>query len=98
MFFPIPDLAVEVLSNNVKHDREIKFGDYQEHGVKEYWIIDPDDQTLEQYILKDGSYQLQLKSSEGHVKSITVTGFEIPIKAIFDEQENLAVLQRFFTP
>ena len=41
MHFPVPDLAVEILSSNVRHDREIKFKDYQTHGVAEYWIIDP---------------------------------------------------------
>jgi len=94
MHFPVPDLAVEVLSSNEKHDRETKFNDYQDHGVEEYWIIDADKEILEQYILKNGSYELNLKASEGRVTSVAVKGFKIPIKAIFDEQENLKTLRK----
>ncbi|MEM6316680.1 MAG: hypothetical protein AAF960_03365 [Bacteroidota bacterium] len=48
---------------------------------------------MEQYILIGGKYELQLKASEGTIKSVAVKGFHIPIKAIFDEQENLKALQ-----
>lgn len=92
MHFPAPDLAIEVLSSNEKHDREVKFHDYQEHGVPEYWIIDPAAETLEQYVLKEEKFKLKLKASEGHVQSIVVEGFRIPIPAVFNEQENLKAL------
>ena len=37
-----PDLAIEVISNDsVGRDRGDKFYEYQEAGVREYWIIDP---------------------------------------------------------
>jgi Uma2 family endonuclease len=49
MLFPTPDFIVEILSPSTeKIDREIKFMDYAQHGVKEYWIIDPDKETIEQ--------------------------------------------------
>ncbi len=42
MLFPTPDFIVEILSPSTeKIDREIKFRDYAQHDVKEYWIIDP---------------------------------------------------------
>lgn len=68
MIFPVPDLAVEVLSKSKKslaRDRKIKFDDYEIHGVSEYWMIDPDRETIEQYVLEEGKYQLVLKSGEG---------------------------------
>ncbi len=38
-----PDLIVEILSpNNSKHDVDTKFKLYQESGVKEYWIVEPE--------------------------------------------------------
>lgn len=41
--FPIPDLAVEVLSDlTEKRDRGVKFEDFAAHGVGEYWIVDAD--------------------------------------------------------
>lgn len=96
MLFPAPDLAVEVLSSNVKHDRVIKFNDYQEHGVLEYWIIDAEAAFVEQYLLINDKYELQLKATEGFIKSHAVQGFQIPIRAIFDKAINLQVLRQFF--
>jgi len=31
---------------------------YEKHGVREYWIVDPSEQTIEVYILDQGSYKL----------------------------------------
>jgi Uma2 family endonuclease len=70
-----------------------KFEDYERHGVREYWIVDPDDETVEQYVLESGRYRLLLKSGEGHIRSHAVEGFVIPIRAIFDEAANLEALR-----
>ncbi|MBS9526022.1 Uma2 family endonuclease, partial [Litoribacter alkaliphilus] len=52
-----PDLIVEVLSpSNNKKDLKIKYKLYQEHGVKEYWILHPIAQTLIIYTLENGKY------------------------------------------
>lgn len=96
MLFPVPDFVVEVLSKSPKslqRDRVIKFDDYEAHGVAEYWMIDPDEETVEQYVLQNGKYQLVLKATEGHVRSHVVEGFVIPIPAIFDEKANLEALR-----
>lgn len=84
--YPVPDFIVEILSESTeKIDRGVKFEDYAAHGVKEYWIVDPRDQTLEQYLLGDeGGFKLKLKSSSGEVKSEVLGGLTIPIAAIFD--------------
>jgi hypothetical protein len=39
-------------------------------------------------------YVLQLKSGSGSVLSLSVKGFEIPIRAIFDAKENLNALRQ----
>nr|WP_295929350.1 Uma2 family endonuclease [uncultured Dyadobacter sp.] len=92
--FPAPDLAIEVISDATEHrDRGVKFRDYQAHGVEEYWIVDPQKQTLEQYHLANGKYELILKAQTGDVKSFVVEGFQIPIRAIFDDNENLKAIQ-----
>jgi Uma2 family endonuclease len=47
-----PDLMVEIISqNNSKHDVHTKFNLYQEAGVKEYWILEPNDKILLVYTL-----------------------------------------------
>ncbi len=92
--FPAPDLAIEVISDATEHrDRGVKFRDYQAHGVEEYWIVDPQKQTLEQYHMVSGKYELILKAQTGNVKSFAVEGFQIPIRAIFDDAENLKAIQ-----
>lgn len=90
--YPIPDLAVEVLSSNEKRDRNIKYKDYETHGVQEYWIIDPKTKTVEQYILNNKKYELKLKATDGTIESTAVKGFKIPIRAIFYGDENQACL------
>lgn len=53
-----PDLIIEILSpSTAKHDLNDKFYLYQQHGVKEYWIIHPAEKTLLVYKLEeDGIY------------------------------------------
>ena len=49
-----PDLVVEIISpSTAKRDIKTKFELYQRHGVKEYWIIYPNDSTLLVYRLTD---------------------------------------------
>jgi Uma2 family endonuclease len=94
--FPIPDLIVEVISPSTeKRDRGIKFQDYALHGVGEYWIIDTVAETIEVYRLPSGAdaYPPAEKLSTGTFSSEVVPGFEVPVRAIFDEAENLAALR-----
>ncbi len=53
----IPTLVIEILSeSNPRHDQVLKFEMYQRTGVPEYWIVDPDEQTVQQFELVDGRY------------------------------------------
>ncbi len=91
--FPAPDLVVEVLSDSTeKYDRETKFQDYAAHGVSEYWIIDAEKETVEQYFLENEQYELLLKAKDGEIESVVLPNFKIPIRAIFDEERNLETL------
>ena len=54
-----PDLVVEVLSpSTARHDRGHKKDIYEKHGVREYWIVNPLDMSVEQYVLEDGRFVL----------------------------------------
>lgn len=92
--FPIPDLAVEVLSPTTEaRDRGVKFQDYALHGVAEYWIVDPVAETIEAHRLEGDVYPAVERQSSGTVGSDVVPGFEVPVRAFFDEKENLAALR-----
>jgi Uma2 family endonuclease len=90
---PSPDLAVEVLSESTEQiDRGTKFEDYATRGVTEYWIVDPDNRVLEQYILKGDAYELRQKSGNGTVRCVAIEGCEFPIEAFFDDEANQQAL------
>lgn len=92
--FPAPDLVVEVLSPSTEAiDRGIKFEAYALHGVREYWLIDPEQEFIEQYALHGDTYELVIKARTGTISSAAVPGFEIPVRAIFDPAEQLAALR-----
>ena len=55
-------------------------------------IIDPDAEIVEQYLLRDEEYLLIKKTDSGILKSEAIAGFAIPVRAIFDEQDNLEAL------
>ncbi len=92
LIFSPPDLAVEILSKSTKgNDYGIKFEDYAAHQVSEYWIINTEEESVEQYILNEDkkkeqekTYKLYQKITKtGILKSFAVKGFEIELKAIF---------------
>ena len=53
-----PDLVVEIVSpTSGKRDRRDKFGTYEQHGVGEYWIVEPEAELIEIFTLIDGKLQ-----------------------------------------
>ena len=53
-----PDIVVEILSPDTRdRDLTVKARLYARFGVPEYWVIDPDNQTLTAYRLVDAGYQ-----------------------------------------
>ena len=93
--FPIPDFAIEILSDStVKRDRGVKFEDYEAHGLREYWIINPDRRELEQYVLEKARYVLRMKSRTGEVASVAIKGFRAPVAAFFEAKANLSALRK----
>lgn len=57
--YGVPDLVLEVLSpSTAKYDRGRKKDVYAQCGVREYWIVDPANRTVEQYFLENGQLVL----------------------------------------
>ncbi|MEY4768863.1 MAG: hypothetical protein RL637_1502 [Pseudomonadota bacterium] len=55
-----PDWIIEILSKgNSKRELQTKYELYQETGVMEYWLVYPYEQTVHQFILENGLYQLK---------------------------------------
>ena len=71
------DLVIEIISpESVERDRKEKFVEYEQAGIKEYWLIDPDHETAEFYELgADGRYRAALTEPEGIYRSKVIKGF-----------------------
>ena len=80
-----PDLIVEILSpKNSKHDIETKFNLYQESGVKEYWIVEPEQRIVLVYTLKNEEYVGLKPFGEGEIiKSVLFPEMQISVDHVF---------------
>ncbi|MQL51972.1 Uma2 family endonuclease [Desulfofundulus thermobenzoicus] len=80
-----PDLVVEILSPSTGYyDLKKKARIYAKHGVKEYWIADPEDTSIEVHTGQGGRFVLnQRVEGEGRVRSLILEGFEVQVKDIF---------------
>jgi Uma2 family endonuclease len=78
------DLALEVISlGNRNRDRIEKRDLYEQYGVKEYWLIDPEAETVEVFHLENGRYQLVIRCTSGQTaKSRLLHGFEVPVNSL----------------
>jgi Uma2 family endonuclease len=77
-----PDLAVEVISpSSGRYDRVHKLQGYAAIGVPEYWIVDPERQTLERLVL-DGSGTYRIEDSldgDATFEPASMPGLVIPL-------------------
>ncbi len=82
-----PDLVVEILSpGNNKRELKNKFEVYEEAGVKEYWVIHPNEQTLLIYSLIDGKYQASRFFVSGdEITSACLPGFSLDLEDVFGQ-------------
>lgn len=55
-----PDLVIEILSPSTwRHDKFTKINLYQRAGVREYWIVSPEEKTVQVFLLEDGRYTVK---------------------------------------
>jgi Uma2 family endonuclease len=78
-----PDLIVEVLSpSNRTYDEQVKYRLYAEAGVREYWLVDPERETLAIFALRDDGYVL-VPHDPSHARSAVLPGLEIDVSPLF---------------
>lgn len=80
-----PDLVVEVLSRSSRrYDRVVKLQWYAEIGVPEYWLVDPEERTLERLLLRDGHYLIAETRVDNEVfRPETFEELEIPLAELW---------------
>ncbi|MCM1062839.1 MAG: Uma2 family endonuclease [Eubacterium sp.] len=83
-----PDFIIEIISpSNARHDRFVKLNLYQRAKVREYWIVDPSNQTIE-VCLPDENGKLSITEiyTRKDIAKVTVLpGCEIDLSKVFTE-------------
>lgn len=80
-----PDLVVEVTSPGTrKVDRQEKFYEYARAGISEYWIVEPENETIEVYTLEGGAYVHWAHGRQDErVSSKLLPGFAVACADVF---------------
>lgn len=85
-----PDWIIEILSRHTStKDLHDKFDVYEEAGVKEYWVVHPQEQTVLLYVLNaKGKYEGALKPyvRTDNIPSITLPGLTINLEDVFPDE------------
>jgi len=86
-YIGVPQMIIEITSpSTVRLDRVLKFNKYEEAGVKEYWVVEPENKIITCFVLEpDGRYGRPKIFSEGDIiKVVTFPGLEIHVNKIFE--------------
>jgi Uma2 family endonuclease len=80
-----PDLVVEIVSpSSRRYDRVTKLQWYAQRGVPEYWIVAPEDRTVERLVLQGGVYVIASSQAEDEVfRPESFEGLEIPLARLW---------------
>jgi len=82
-----PDLVIGIISagaENERRDRIVKLQTYGKFGVREYWVVDRYQQTIEVYRLEQGQFALALKLVHtDELVSPLLPGFTCPLARVF---------------
>jgi Uma2 family endonuclease len=77
-------MVIEILSPSTsRYDRIVKFQRYRKAGVREYWIVDPEEQSLVVYVLKNNEYVASTYEDTDTVRLAVLPGCAIDLAGIF---------------
>ncbi|HEX2225020.1 MAG TPA: Uma2 family endonuclease [Thermoanaerobaculia bacterium] len=82
-----PDLVIEILSESTRQtDRETKAEIYDRAGVREYWVVDPNQNTVMVYLRIEGRL-MAIARQQAHTKDVLMTsllpGLDIHLADLF---------------
>ena len=89
------DLVVEIVSpESLGRDRGEKFYEYEQAGIPEYWLIDPQREQAEFYQLDErGRYRLIWPDAEGVYRSKVLEGFWLQVDWLWRPPQVLEVFK-----
>lgn len=76
-----PDLAIEITCDESRdRDYGIKKSMYEAAGVREYWIIDPEQQRVDFFTLQDGKFATLPLVADHIYRSTVISGFWLDVR------------------
>jgi Uma2 family endonuclease len=80
-----PDLVVEILSPGTRRrDLTVKRDLYAQFGVREYWVVDPEAQTVEVLERVGNSFRSVPLSKDGAIQSRVLPGLRLTLETVFE--------------
>lgn len=81
-----PDLVIEILSpSSIKRDKIDKLKTYAAFNIPEYWIVDPNSRSLEQYSLVKDNYEIiNIFQNDEQVSSPNIDCISFTMKEVID--------------
>ena len=81
-----PDIAVEIVSpDSVERDYDLKRNIYEAAGVKEYWIIDPDERRAT-FLQRQGEQFVEIKPKDDRYESQVLRGFYLKVEWLWSKE------------
>jgi len=78
-----PDFVVEILSKSTEYrNRGIKYETYQEHDVREYWLVEPQTKFIEVYVLVGSKFDRLGVFGRGTIFDSPVLGTKVDVTAV----------------
>ena len=86
-----PDLAVEIVSPSTsKKELFLKFEAYLDAGVREYWVIEPEQRLIQVHIYQDGHFLSSSYKEDAVIASTVLQGFSVDLKTLWAAVEESA--------
>ena len=82
-----PDWIIEILSKgNSKREMQTKYALYQEAGVREYWVVFPENKMIEQFVLDENNvYQLKgIYAEDGIITPFLFPELDVDLLDVFE--------------
>ena len=81
-----PEFVIEIVSpGNSKKELKTKFELYQENGVQEYWVVEPIEQSVHQFILVDKKFELvKIYFNDDKIESKLFKNLKFALSDIFE--------------
>ncbi|GHV74512.1 hypothetical protein AGMMS49940_18140 [Spirochaetia bacterium] len=80
-----PDLVIEIVSpSNTVQELLKKFNYYLDAGVREYWVVNPDTQTVQAHVLENGHFVSTIYKKDSAIPVSILPGLGIDLKSIWE--------------